>query len=214
MGSKKEYRSASRSRRMIRDAFIELAYEKKNGKITVTDIVNRADINRSTFYAHYADVQGIAEEMEDAIFLQMRPLLDGQEYDIMENPVALFETVGGLLEENKHLYEVLFKAGFSDHFEKRMSEVLMEYFRTTDKIPEWMRLTVFFDVMVTFIIGGIVSVMRRWIQEDLHQELKEVLKELEKMVVSVEDPTTELGWGIRVDIPKAETCHVQGEVVK
>ena len=48
MAEKKEYRSAIRSRRLIRAALLELLQEKKFEKITVTDIVKRADINRST----------------------------------------------------------------------------------------------------------------------------------------------------------------------
>ncbi|MBR2950520.1 MAG: TetR family transcriptional regulator, partial [Lachnospiraceae bacterium] len=66
MAEKKENRSAIRSRRLIREALLELLQEKKFEKITVTDIVKRADINRSTFYAHYPDVMGLLEElMED-----------------------------------------------------------------------------------------------------------------------------------------------------
>ena len=56
MAEKKEYRSAVRSRRMIRQAFMDLLHEKPLEKITATDIIRRADINRSTFYAHYPDV--------------------------------------------------------------------------------------------------------------------------------------------------------------
>ena len=47
---KKEYRSALRSRKMIRQAFFELLKEKSFEKITVTDVVKKADVNRSTFY--------------------------------------------------------------------------------------------------------------------------------------------------------------------
>lgn len=57
MGERKVYKSALRSRKWIRQAFMELLREKEFEKITVTDIVNRADINRSTFYAHYPDVR-------------------------------------------------------------------------------------------------------------------------------------------------------------
>ena len=63
MGEKKEYRSAVRSRRLIHQAFLELLQEKDFEKITVTDIVKRADINRSTFYAHYPDVRGMVEAL-------------------------------------------------------------------------------------------------------------------------------------------------------
>lgn len=54
--AKAEYKSAIRSRRMIQRALVELLQEKELDKITVTDIVTRADINRGTFYAHYADL--------------------------------------------------------------------------------------------------------------------------------------------------------------
>ena len=64
---KKEYRSAIRSRKLIRQAFMELLKEKTFEKITVTDIVNRADINRSTFYAHYPDVMGLLDEIQEEI---------------------------------------------------------------------------------------------------------------------------------------------------
>lgn len=50
--------SSVKTRNLIRDTFAELLYEKKNiNKITVTELVQRADINRSTFYSHYDDVR-------------------------------------------------------------------------------------------------------------------------------------------------------------
>ncbi|MBQ9733551.1 MAG: TetR family transcriptional regulator, partial [Clostridia bacterium] len=64
MGNKAEYRSALRSRRLIRDAFLALMQENGSAKMTVTEIVRRADINRATFYAHYSDVQAVISEIE------------------------------------------------------------------------------------------------------------------------------------------------------
>ena len=58
MSVKKNYRNAVRSKKMIRQACLELLQEKPCEKITVTDIVARADLNRSTFYAHYPDICG------------------------------------------------------------------------------------------------------------------------------------------------------------
>lgn len=45
MCQKAEYRSSIRSRRMIREAYTQLLKEKDLSKITVTDIVTRADLN-------------------------------------------------------------------------------------------------------------------------------------------------------------------------
>ena len=54
--AKAEYKNAVRSRKMIQRALVALLQEKELDKITVTDIVTRADINRGTFYAHYTDI--------------------------------------------------------------------------------------------------------------------------------------------------------------
>ena len=51
--SKAEYRSAVRSRQLINAALADLLQEKALEKITVTDIVRRAGINRGTFYRQH-----------------------------------------------------------------------------------------------------------------------------------------------------------------
>lgn len=52
---------------MIREAYTQLLKENDLSKITVTDIVTRADLNRAIFYAHCPDVRGVTEEIEDEI---------------------------------------------------------------------------------------------------------------------------------------------------
>lgn len=52
----------------IKAAFSELVKEKKSfNNITVTDITRKADINRSTFYAHYDNIASIIGEYRDEI---------------------------------------------------------------------------------------------------------------------------------------------------
>lgn len=54
--------------------FFEI-YDKDLSKITVTDIITRADLNRATFYAHYPDVLGVTEEIENEIIEKMLDIL-------------------------------------------------------------------------------------------------------------------------------------------
>ena len=44
------------TKRVIREAFVELLNERALSKITVKDITDRCGINRNTFYYHYQDV--------------------------------------------------------------------------------------------------------------------------------------------------------------
>ena len=61
----KEYRNSIRSRKSIRTAYAELINEKKDSsKITVKEIVDRADISKSTFYCHYNDINDLVAEIQ------------------------------------------------------------------------------------------------------------------------------------------------------
>ena len=63
-------RDVIRNRKAIWQAYLDAAEEKPEGKVTVKDIITRADVSRGTFYAYYKS----AEDLKDQItheFLQM-----------------------------------------------------------------------------------------------------------------------------------------------
>lgn len=64
---KAEYRSSIRSKTMIKEAMLELMVEKPFDKITITDIVKKADINRGTFYAHYDNTAEVLKSISASV---------------------------------------------------------------------------------------------------------------------------------------------------
>jgi AcrR family transcriptional regulator len=59
----REDRRAARTRRSIRQALMDLMHGGRFEDITVQDILDRADIGRSTFYAHYTDKEDAVRQM-------------------------------------------------------------------------------------------------------------------------------------------------------
>ena len=76
--AKAEYKNAVRSRKMIQRALVALLQEKELDKITVTDIVTRADINRGTFYAHYTDISMVLDSIMEHVCQTLREALEKQ----------------------------------------------------------------------------------------------------------------------------------------
>ena len=64
---KAEYRSSIRSKTMIKEAMLELMVEKPFDKITITDIVKKANINRGTFYAHYDNTSEVLKSISASV---------------------------------------------------------------------------------------------------------------------------------------------------
>ncbi len=53
MGEDKEDRRVARTRQLLRDALVSLILERGYDEVTVQDVLDRANLGRSTFYAHY-----------------------------------------------------------------------------------------------------------------------------------------------------------------
>ena len=53
-----------KTKRAIQKAFIALLREKPIEKITVKEIAERAEINKTTFYSHYETLDALTAEME------------------------------------------------------------------------------------------------------------------------------------------------------
>lgn len=54
-----EDRRVKRTRKTLQDALIALILEKGYEAITVQDVIDRADVGRSTFYAHFVDKEAL-----------------------------------------------------------------------------------------------------------------------------------------------------------
>jgi AcrR family transcriptional regulator len=55
MSNRNQDRRGQRTRHLLSAAFVQLMREKGYSAITVSDLIERANIGRSTFYSHYRD---------------------------------------------------------------------------------------------------------------------------------------------------------------
>lgn len=59
---KKSDRRTQRTRRNLNDAMVDLVTEKRFDDITVQNLIDRADIGRSTFYTHFRDKEDLFQK--------------------------------------------------------------------------------------------------------------------------------------------------------
>lgn len=185
MAEKKEYRSALRSRRMIRTAFQELLKEKPLEKITVTDIVNRADINRSTFYAHYADVRGLLEEIQDEVLQRSLGVISKRDFQqIFVDPMPLMQELVEIGTENSELYRLLSSSDFALKQMETMKELFLEKAMTAAEIPEKVRQSKTYEIQLNFFIGGIIHTYLQWLMGKLDCSTDAISEEICRLITS------------------------------
>lgn len=183
MEERKEYRSAIRSRRLIRESLISLLKEKDISKITVKDIVNRADLNRATFYAHYPDVRGVMEEFENETIDRLKSVLDGVQFEkIFQNPTPFLLKINRYLEDDLDFYRTLILSSDSDRFLEKLKVIYINYLQSDTNIPKHIQDTAALQMHICFFADGIIGIYKRWFKGELSGSLNDIAIHLSKII--------------------------------
>ena len=79
-------RRTRRTRQALYHGLIQLLEEKPVAEISVKELCQVCDLNRSTFYLHYASVQELLEAMEQEILEGLNEVLDKFDAAFMQSP--------------------------------------------------------------------------------------------------------------------------------
>lgn len=185
MPQKAQYRNAIRSKKLIRLAFIELLQTKALDRITVTNIVEKADLNRGTFYAHYADINMLIQSIEDEIVQSLYELLsEAKGTYLLKDPLTLFLKISQYLEENKELIIVLMGSQTTNLFIVQLPDLIAKHLASSEDIDEEVRSSSSFKERCYFYAGGAGSLYMAWFRgtvsgslEDVAYRLAEIIKQ-------------------------------------
>lgn len=127
-----------RTRKLLKDALIELSAKRGFDAVTVGDIVGRAKINRATFYRHYEDkyalVEEIFQEAIDRLRSDLKPPTERALSVALQDPperlVKLFEHFA----DHKHLYGVLLGGNGSSWFIGKMRDQVTEFLEQREQL--------------------------------------------------------------------------------
>lgn len=136
----------------IEKVFIELLQTKELSKISVSDICKRAGLNRTTFYANYTDIYGLADTIRDKLESEVSGLYSEEVTQGFNSNdyLKLFRHI----KDNQIFYMTYFKLGYDNnykifqydtalarrHFQNRFIEYHMEFFKAgiTQIIKIWL----------------------------------------------------------------------------
>ena len=118
---------AKRSRDKIIDTFLGLRAKKKLEKITVTEICKVADINKSTFYAHFHDVYDLSDFLETQIVDEILSSLSTPESLFTDKKSFVVELAKESI-KRKDIIEIVFADDKYFSLAKRLMDAHKEYY--------------------------------------------------------------------------------------
>ena len=162
-------RRVRKSQTAIRQAFINLLYKYELEQITVQQISDLADVNRSTFYTHYIDKYDLLEKLEDEQVEIIRTFIE--EGDVYKNQTfstesirTIMEFLIGNIEKNMEFYQLMFTMGKDSNLHEKLYELItghLNHFKNeNNKIGD-----IPFSYFMSYVSGAGLSFIRHWVED-------------------------------------------------
>ncbi len=181
MEQKKRNKNALRSRRLIIEAYISLLETYSANKITITKIVEVADLNRSTFYAHFTSPADVLAAIEEDMINRFLTLINQAHLErILENPLPLITEISKLVEKNRALYEKLINGNRQSTFLEKLKELFIEKLMSDKETLARIQDKTVFNVKIRFLAGGYAAILRDWFEGNVNVNIS--IEELSKIV--------------------------------
>ena len=175
MGGKAEYRSAVRSKKLIKQAYVELIKEKDIDKVTIKDVVTKADINRGTFYAHYTSVHAVSEQIGNEIVSALFEFLDEfKNTRIIENPLPFLMKIARFLEKDFEFYRLLINSQRSAALLNKLKTLFVDKILSDEKKMSAIKNKDQFMVCVDLFASGFVGLYQDWFNHKIKMSLDDL----------------------------------------
>lgn len=161
--------SSRKTNKAIKEAFAELIQEKKSlNNITVTELVKRADITRSSFYTHYDSIYDIAEELQnETLGILIKNLNDIKTIDDFNN---YLDIIFDYLKKNEKIYSMLLSSNdpllFANHLNKHFTKYIIESMNIISHSNSKLK--------VTFYTDGCMNLLIKYFKKEINNSLDEL----------------------------------------
>ncbi|MFI7229700.1 TetR/AcrR family transcriptional regulator [Nonomuraea angiospora] len=150
-------RRVRRTRRIVQEALVALILEKGYDAVTVTDIIGRADVGRSTFYSHFTDKQDVLfSNLDELVFLHPVPATRSGELFAFSLP--MFEHV----REQRRLVRALLGRRGGGQVYARGEQLLSAVVRN-ELVATGARASASLDLLVVCVVGAFMGLLRAWV---------------------------------------------------
>lgn len=168
MERNKEDRRTRRTRQLLRDALLSLLKEKRYVDISVQDIIERADIARSTFYVHYIDKDDLLVGKWGVFASNL-----GHQATLMVHEEKTSESIFPTrvwfqhIQAQNNILKLIAKDSAIDLAMKTLHEILRndvqakvgKHLQSNDSIP--------YSLVVEYMANALMTLIKWWIKHDM-----------------------------------------------
>ncbi|HAH96176.1 MAG TPA: TetR/AcrR family transcriptional regulator [Firmicutes bacterium] len=176
---------------VLRESLIKKLRDKPIARITIKELCEDADINRTTFYAHYTDQFDLLNKIQDAFIADINSYLD--QFALESGDSGMLQLLSKIFEyiaQNDELCRVLLGSNGVVDFQTKVMQIV-----STRIVVEWRKKQQVDEAtaqyIYTYVATGSIGVIRKWLldtnpkspQEMAHLVVRMVYKGIEQFIL-------------------------------
>lgn len=178
-----EDRRVRKSKRAIKQAFIQLLKENNLDRITIQQISDLADVNRGTFYLNYEDKYALLDEMENEQIEKIKGFIDIRKMDLSTKNSDRFiedfankiiKNVITHIEHNIEFYQVILNLERKSRIEEQLADIVRSNIKhlignkdNVYGIPE--------NYYLSYVVGSMMSMIKYWVSDENRVSVEELV---------------------------------------
>ncbi len=175
-------RRIQRTRQLLQDALVALILEKGYETITVQDVIDRANVGRSTFYAHFQD----KEDLFLSGFENLRSLFE--EHLLGQSPAETSPWALSLVMfQHAHEYQRIYKALVGErsghimlaHIQKYLTALIGKHLKS--QLPPRKKEQIPLEILTLYIVSSLTTLLTWWLDHDMPypaEQINDVFRQL------------------------------------
>ena len=164
IGDKKANLKVINTKRKLSRSLISLLTSKSITEIDVSELCEKAGINRTTFYKHYASLYHLLDELIVQFFKRIETLF--LSLSSGENTTSKVAYLIKYLKQNREFVTIIMNNNSFSSISERLIELNFICNLINSNIQYRKNAYVSEDYYVDFILSGWIAAIRRWVNEN------------------------------------------------
>ena len=156
-----------KSKAAIKNALLDIMYEKDFKQITVNELLKRANVSRGTFYAHFSNLEDVRQQLINDLFDHADYLFG--EYtasELEKDPYPIMLMAADMMLASRDPAKRLFKFVNVYDLGINLKTWLTKYILSDAALVERWGGTEAATIYARFIAGGVMHAYNMWILDD------------------------------------------------
>ena len=165
MNTEGKDRRVRRTRQLLHEALISLILEQPYHTISVQEILDRADVGRSTFYAHFQDKDALFRYGFDRMLDSLNQQMDGQKQELTGDSLFPSLELFKHVQNNQALYKALVPGRGIELFQKYGQNALSQRIERSleSQFPVRAMNVIPLPVLSYYLAGAFITLLQWWL---------------------------------------------------